>query len=287
MKIFKHYSDKNSSHFDLSKEEKFKIFNKLKHFDSSSILKEDNILSENMLGFNLVNSYMPHMLETKSGSFFTPLEIFKKEVKKGIKLGDFRPTVAKYIYDNYSGDGDVLDFSSGYGSRLMGALISDKVKKYLGYDPCTKTFEAYNNILKDAVEFKQIKEISLENQPFENAILPFNHFDLTFSSPPYFNAEIYSDETTQSCNKYPIKGLWKLKFLKVLIEKCFKSLKPNGHFIINVANVRDYTDLEEDTMDMALSAGFKHIKTYQMKLSALTQKDFKYEPIFVFQKPCV
>ena len=39
------------------------------------------------------------------------------------KVSNFRPTIAKYIYDNYSNNGNVLDYSAGYGGRLIGAYI--------------------------------------------------------------------------------------------------------------------------------------------------------------------
>lgn len=307
--IFNYYRNTGFPYFNLSKEQRVKIFEKLCKFDSSKLLKDNNILSQNMLGLNLANYYMPHMWEVKCGNFYTPFdtfndnERFKIAINKRIQLGDnisdagirkalcwtqgtqrvsnFRPTIAKYIYDNYSGGGNVLDFSSGFGGRLFGALSSDKVKYYFGIEPSTQTYNFLYNIIKD---FDYTNKSKIYPFPLEDTNLKDNYFDLAFSSPPYYLTEKYSDEPTQSCNRYKTKEEWREKFLKVLIEKCHKYLKSGGYFIINIANVKTYNDLESDTIKLANDLNFEYIKTYQMSLSALMKKGFKYEPIFVFRK---
>ena len=311
--IFNYYKTKGFPYFDLSPEERQKIFNKLINFNSSSLSKENNILSQNMLGLNLANYYMPHIWETRSGKFLTPIEVFTDDdkfraaIKKRIKLGDnisdagirkilsmfsgahkvsnFRPTIAKYIYDNYSGAGNVLDFSAGFGGRLLGALSSNKVKNYWGYEPSSKTHYNLWEIIKEFNKDDEYKyHFFIDYCPFEDSNLTNGVYDLAFSSPPYFNLEKYSDEDTQSYLRYPTKDLWKDKFLKILIEKCYLYLKQGGYFIINIANVKSYPNLEQDTLDLAQKAGFILKKTYKMQLSNLMKKDFKYEPIFVFKK---
>lgn len=305
--IFNHYKTNGFPYFNIEQEERQRIFDKLVNFNSSSLLKEDNILSQNMLGLNLASHYMPHIWEIKSGSFMTPMEVFKDDnkfraaIKKRVKLGDnisdagirkilsmysgshkvsnFRPTIAKYIYDNYSGAGRVLDFSSGFGGRLLGALSSNKVKSYWGCEPSSKTHYQLWKILKD---FNK-PNFFIEYSPFEDTNLS-NDYDLVFSSPPYFDTEKYSNELTQSYLKYPTKEQWKNGFLRVLIEKSYKYLKSGGYFIINIANVRTYNDLEQDTLNLAKDIGFILKKTYKMQLSNLMKAGFKYEPIFVFKK---
>ena len=55
-------------------------------------------------------------------------------------VSNFRPTAAKYIYDTYGGDGVTWDMSCGWGGRLLGALSSNSIKKYIGTEPSSKTF---------------------------------------------------------------------------------------------------------------------------------------------------
>ena len=307
--IFNHYRNRGFPYFNITDEKRKDIFEKLKSFDSSSLLQDGNKLKQVMLGLNLANHYMPHMWAVKCNGFVSPMETylddikFKKAIDKRIKLGDnisdagirkalcwsngsqrvsnFRPTVAKYIYDNYAGDGNVLDFSSGYGGRLLGALASDKVKSYTGLEPCIETSRKLIDIVSD---FSINKGTCILSKPFEDMYSFGTSFDLAFSSPPYFATERYSDEETQSCNRYKTKEEWKEKFLKVLIEKCYLYLKSGGYFIINIANVKTYPTLEKDTLELASDMGFTPIKTYQMSLSALMASGYKYEPIYVFKK---
>ena len=307
--VFNYYRTIGFPYFKLTDLEIKNEINKLKIFNTSSILQTGDILKQVMLGLNFVNYYMPHMWETKCHGFSTPMNaflddsMFKKAIKKRIDFGsnmsdagmrkalswvsgthrvsNFRPTIAKWIYDNYSGDGNVLDFSSGYGGRLFGALSSDSVKSYTGAEPYLKT---YDNLIIMSDVINSNKNVIIHNKPFEDLELEENYYDLSFSSPPYFNTEEYSYESTQSFMRYKTKESWKIGFLTKIIENNYKFIKRGGYFIINIANVKTYKDLETDTIEICKSVGFELIRTYKMSLSALMSKGFKYEPIFIFKK---
>ena len=79
---------------------------------------------------------------------------------------------------------------------------------------------------------------------------------------------------------------WLNGFLKKTFENCFLGLKKNGKMVINIANVKSYPTLEDDTVRVAEMVGFKLIDTWKLSLSSMPSADtkFKYEPIFIFQK---
>lgn len=311
IKLFNFYKQHGFPYFDMTDEQCSRVVDNLLNFDSDRIILDEDYLKQVMNGLNLVNFFMPHIFEVKCRNFKSPMECFqddemlKKAIKKRLSMGDnmshagmrkalswthgthrvsnFRPTIAKYIYDNYSGDGRVLDFSSGFGGRLFGAFVSQKVKTYVGTDPSTKTYEGLIKI-KDYLQTKIEKEVILHNQPFEDLELEDNSFDLAFSSPPYFNTEEYSYEDTQSFMKYDTKEKWRDGFLKPLVSNVHRYLKTDGYFIINIANVNSYKNLEEDLLEIAKEEGFNLVKTYKMNLSKLMSKGYKYEPIYVFRK---
>jgi hypothetical protein len=309
--VFEYYKCNGFPYFELTETQIKSVYSKMKELDTSTLLQPDNKLKQIMIGLNLVNYYMPHMWSVKCNKFSSPMETFTndemlmKAVKKRINLGDnmsdagmrkslswthgthrvsnFRPSIAKYFYENYSNNGDVLDFSSGFGGRLLGAMVSN-IKSYTGTDPSTKTFKGLEKMVEE-LSLDTTPEIILYNKPFEDLDLDLDlEYDLAFSSPPYFNTEEYSYEDTQSFIRYNSVESWRDNFLKVIIDKNYKLIKKGGYFIINVANVSNYKDLEKDTMELALLCGFKYIKTYKMSLSSLMKGGFKYEPIFVFQK---
>lgn len=51
----------------------------------------------------------------------------------------FRPSAAKAIYDYFKAE-TVLDFSMGWGDRILGAHASEYVKKYVGFDSWMENF---------------------------------------------------------------------------------------------------------------------------------------------------
>lgn len=110
------------------------------------------------------------------------------------------------------------------------------------------------------------------------------HFDLVFTSPPYFDCERYSDEPTQSYIRYPTVTKWCAGFLEPLISKAHDALKPGGTFILNIANTKNAPQLEELSLIFADMTGFKHTETLKLTLSSISGNGVKYEPMFVFKK---
>lgn len=58
-------------------------------------------------------------------------------IYSGGRVANFRPVVARNIINRFSRNGDVvLDFSAGYGGRLLACLTLDRA--YIGIDPARK-----------------------------------------------------------------------------------------------------------------------------------------------------
>jgi len=310
--LFDYFRKHGFPHWNLTRIQKQNIIKNMLKFDTTELLVEDNRLRQFMLGLDLANSFMPHIWDTRCKNYKTPMECFndddmlRKAIQKRLKYGDnmseagmrkslswthgthrvsnFKPTIAKYIYDHYAGDGKVLDSSSGYGGRLVGAFASKSVKSYTGTDPCQKTFAGLES-LRDEILKSIKKEIVLHQKPFENLELEENSFDLSFTSPPYFDTEEYAYDENQSFVKFSTKEEWRDGFLTEMIQRNYRWLKEGGYFIINVANVKTYPELENDTVALCKAAGFEYVKTYKMTLSGLLTGEKKFEPIFVFRKP--
>ncbi len=311
--VFQHYREVGFPYFNLSYNERVEDFVRVCNYDTTNMVEDGNQIKQIMSGLGFVNHYMPHMFEIRSGNFMTPMEAFMDDnllraaIDKRIQYGDymsdggmrkvlgfvqgtqrvsnFRPTVAKFIYDKYNSE-HVLDFSAGFGGRMMGACASN-VKVYTGIEPCTKTYNALHNMALDLNDMSSIETLHLINQPFEDIDMTgiTGMYDTAFSSPPYYNTEKYSDEDTQSWVRYKTVREWEEGFLIPTIFRCYEALCSGGHFIINVANVRTHSMLEQSTMKYALKQGFKHTTTYYMRLSKLHGSGWKTEPIFVFTKP--
>jgi len=220
------------------------------------------------------------------GSFFT----FASLTAGGQKIGNFMPIVAKTIYEKYCPEknANILDISAGFGGRLVGAMSSKYHYRYTGVDPSTEAIEGLNKLIHFLKVEDRAKVIKL---PFEDSDkeLEDDSFDLCFTSPPYFQKEIYSDEETQSCNRY--KGIeeWRKGFLEGSFEIVFRKLRKEKYMLINIADVKirgEVYPLEELTIDTAKKVGFNYrgFKIMEMARMPGIRKRFKNEKIFIFQK---
>jgi hypothetical protein len=182
----------------------------------------------------------------------------------------FKPVVAKYVCTKYSEFGDVVgDYSCGFGGRMLGAASCGR--KYVGTDPLTVPE------LNKMASFFDLKDITLHHLGSENYKGPENSVDLYWSSPPYYDQELYSDDETQAYNNgedYFYNVYWDntLKNIKYM-------LKPGKWFGLNVKN---YPKM--------LSMAKKHFGEEQEKIGLRTIRSHltkqagteKYEYIYMF-----
>lgn len=125
----------------------------------------------------------------------------------------------------------VLDMSAGWGDRLVATLQLGGV--YVGTDPSSKMKPVYENILQ---EFSST-DSSVATLPFEDFEVP-GKFDVAFSSPPYYDVEIYNDEDTQSIARYPGYETWMQNFLFPCLAKMVLSLLPYGYLILHLGDTK-------------------------------------------------
>ena len=310
---FKYARDRGMPYYSYSHEEKLIEFDKIQRANFHNGIEGNEVL-QLLHGLGLAWSYFPHHWEVQVLKMKRPIDVYNDDkllkkaltsrIKYGGKVGvggfmtdanlrkairtasgvqavsNFRPVAAASIYHKYANDGVVWDMSCGYGGRLIGALASGSVKKYIGTDPCELTYKGLKNIEDD---FSHIDmDIDL-NMVGSEDFVPDEEVDLCFTSPPYFNTEEYSNEQTQSWKKYPTKKEWLEGFLRKTMQNCYRCLKSDGLMMINIANVKAYPNLETDVLRMAYLENFKIEDILLLRLSSI-MGGFKYEPIFIFRK---
>ena len=284
-------------------------FSKLMRFSNKNLI-QDKKINQTMHGLSLAWSYMPHSWGVVCNGKKTPLDVFyddvefKKVIKKRMLMGDnisdngirkmlklysgvqsvsnFRPTAASALYLHFCNPKDtVLDPSSGFGGRLLGAIKAGV--NYIGYDPCVPTFKGLQEIKND---FGKNISIKLVNKGSE--YIQENNIDFSFTSPPYFDTEKYSNEETQSWVQYPVYGDWLNGFIKETYRNVYLSLKPNKYCAVNIANTKQCPNMVEDVKNIICSVGFSYWDTYSLLLSNPNMKNkqgaYKEEPILIFKK---
>jgi hypothetical protein len=149
----------------------------------------------------------------------------------------FRPSAAKAIYDYFQAE-TVLDFSMGWGDRILGAHASKYVKKYIGIDPNINLLNGYSKQIKYYNSIGTPMEFSLYPECAEDPTLYIpDKVDLVFTSPPYFDKEKYDQSEKQSYVKYKAFDSWMNDFLCKAIELRTQNLKKGGHLVINISDI--------------------------------------------------
>lgn len=221
-----------------------------KYIDSSNVGNKSSNFYHQELRYKCdsINAPSPYRTWNDKKFFFTLLnglwtlkvkEINSDTLRNCIALrkyiaSQFRPSSAKAMYEYFNAK-KVLDFSSGWGDRLSGAMATDYVEEYVGIDPNSNLFDGYS---KQIEKFGNGKNIKMIAQPAEDALddLEYNP-DLVFTSPPYFIIERYSKDSTQSWQRYKKLDNWLNMFLFPVIEKSWNLLIDGGHMAINISDV--------------------------------------------------
>lgn len=228
----------------------------------------------------------------------TPSEIRTSlELIGGNVATNFKPMVAKALYEKYvPKNGIILDSSCGFGGRMLGALSSKNNYTYIGTEPCTETF-ANLNILG-----KEIEKVTGRSNSFkvickgsEEFNLNKEYFDFSFTSPPYFTLEIYSDEETQSTVKFPTLEEWLNGFVETTIKNNYDMLKKGSYYAINISDFNlgnKRIEFVDKWIELCKKTGFEYVERIDMKLT--TRKGVghsengidkkKEEGIYIFKK---
>lgn len=290
-----------------------KIVSSLCDIDTN-VTYQDGAYSLNNIGANILTQFFPEILDVvKSGKasprdFFkddkrllgycrtvlkyctSPLEMFKMMSFRGSsRCYNFRPATAKALYELYGKENSkVLDTSSGFGGRLLGFFTAKNTAEYVGIDPntadsCNKFILYMSRYFTNKKAY--VNKIGSEDFTIDNYPQYENYFDISFTSPPYFNIERYSDDITQSHVKFNTYDAWIYGFYRNTIYNSCNSLKLGGVFAVNISwvdNIKEYTE------EFLNDCGFYIIKEdkYLLRIhpresSYGSDKMSKYEPIWV------
>ena len=211
-------------------------------------------------------------------------------------VSNFRPSASVALFDRYlpSTGGVVFDPCCGFGGRMLGSFVCQKVTRYVGCEPASLT---HHGLCEMRDEITALMHVMGYNPPFidlskkgsEDFTPEPGSIDLIATSPPYSSHERYSEEPTQSWIRFPGNELWMNEFMRMTLENCRVGLKRDGFLVMNLADTKSYPTLTKDFLSLAKDTGFKLVETLQLALSKMVGTDkksasHKFEPVFVFTK---
>jgi hypothetical protein len=206
------------------------------------------------------------------------------------RVSNFRPTVARALIQQYSDDNDVvLDFSAGYGGRLLGSLTLRR--HYVGIDAAAEQVKGCRQMLSVLAPYAEGSgevQLGCSEEVLDNWQSRSAH--LIISSPPYFRTERYSPDARQSYVRYPTYREWQHGFLYRLLEQSQRILKRFGRLVLNVANVSGYP-IADDTRARGTKLFGSAPRVVKMLMpcappnrSLAGGQMFRWEPVLVFCK---
>ena len=172
----------------------------------------------------------------------------------------FKPSVAKWIYCRL-GAKNILDFSAGWGGRLVGAMVLPDTK-YIGIDTNRDLKRGYDKMIAEIGAKDRVKMIYSDSAKVDYSKL---NYDTVFTSPPYFTLEKYEDmpsyETREDFNE---------DFYFPVLRKVWSGLKSGGKLALNIPHKGGGGDMlgdaetvlgkPNDRFEMPLAKGGKQDK---------------------------
>lgn len=170
---------------------------------------------------------------------------------------------------------NVLDPSTGFGSRLCASVLSDC--NYYSTDPN----EQLHKKICESVEFLRSnkcipKDLIIDTRCCGSEIhLPQwdNIMDVCFTSPPYFNLEEYSKDQSSSTTNYNNYDKWLELYVKPTIDNIYRYLKIGGYAIINIKNLdcKGKEPLFDDWVKLfEKQGGFKRLPNLSLSINPLS-----------------
>jgi hypothetical protein len=251
---------------------------------------------------------------------------------------NFPALTAKLLYEKYTSHIKqeeplvVYDSSSGWGGRILGAMSSRKKIHYVGTDPNPDNYlpelgksryeyvaDFYNKNCIDnhSDKLQSFFDVETQSNTYElfqdgSELIQNNSdfqkykgkLDFSFTSPPYFNREQYSQDETQSFKAYKEYEDWRDNFLKPTLTTIYEYLKNDRYIVWNIADIKigesTYYPLEQDSIDILKELGCEYKGKLKMLMTRMVGldpsksgiknavkydgKSYKYEPMFVFKK---
>ena len=198
---------------------------------------------------------------------------------------NYRPVAARTLIDQFCPwGGTVYDPCAGWGGRLLGFLASSLGQTYIGVDVAPNTIKALEGLYDSTYRFLDHEKTVQLHCTKAQEFTPDQDVDLVFTSPPYFDAEIYSKHPGQSCIEYKSYSSWLDGFLLQMLKNATARLKPGGHAVLCVADLKDGSGVLRPLVDDTASI-FDGLGLIRQPFQDYTLRNKRPETLVIYQKP--
>lgn len=213
-------------------------------------------------------------LQLDSGHPTTPERVLRALVMFCHTPSVFRPIVSKYVCQMYANKGRVWDPCMGYGGRILGAAAAG-VSSYVGTD-IEPAIVSGNLGLVRALDLRGYRVLEHRAETFD----PGPNLDLVFTSPPYFDLEVYGPAPI----RYGSPQEWVREFLRPVIHRAASRLKLGGHLVLNLPS----RPIQSFRLDLAAASECRDLLFDEKSACWLPVRTsggrIKGEPLLIWQK---
>lgn len=178
---------------------------------------------------------------------------------KCYECGTFNPIILINAIKRYFPSQKIrmLDPSMGWGDRLIGALAAG-VELYVGFDPNTALREPYLAIKSELAPDAKTSFITdrFSLGAMDKSLV--GTLDLAFTSPPFFDEEIYTGTEADVRGSY---SDWLHSMYEPYLRDMAAAVAPNGILAVYIDNVPRIANMANDTTRILNAAGFASYET--------------------------
>lgn len=179
-----------------------------------------------------------------------------------------------------------IDPSCGWGIRMIASAVLDL--DYIGFDVNKELIPKLQELGKDIQTFKPNFKFKIYEQGSQYVVPELeNSANIILTSPPYFNLEIYGDNSLEKENSMVSYEGWLLDFVKPMMYNMSLYAKENVPIMFNIKNFKDYDlvgDFEKIGEDLGLHmTGYDSLKNNKRINSEGLLND-NSEVILIFKK---
>lgn len=226
---------KISIHF--FREEQYRAKNARSLYSPDDLLSSDELLQK---AYEKIDK-KPNYYKPEYGDDRNFINFITNDANFCSKVAIFSPNLARKIYERWCPvpHANIHDASAGWGNRCLAAISSKYGYNYFGTDPNTALHEKYKQQADFVRETLQINpEVDIRCQGSEVFVPEWEgKMDLSFTSPPYFATEKYSDDDMQSAKQFGNYESWRDDFMRPTIKNVYKYLKPGAYYLLNLKNL--------------------------------------------------
>lgn len=194
--------------------------------------------------------YTDDLTQTRDDDYGKTFHIQKEGLEK--QTSTFDPVLAELMYRWFCiPTGKILDPFGG--EQTKGVVAGMLGYGYVGFELREEQIEVNERMTRD---YQNVKYINGDS----HTMTLEETFDMCFTSPPYFDLEVYSGKTNDlSANSYR----YFMNGMKTVFENCYKYLNDDTFCVIKVGEIRnkktgEYRGFVPDMIQCLCDVGFKY-----------------------------